>query len=88
MIRASETLAEINLSGNPITGSRYEDGVKRYGVEEYDCGTTGFAAFLDALRSCEVSKLSISDCDIGPNAPWQQGVCRNSCFLVEIAAIV
>ena len=62
----STGLSEVRLDGNPITGSTYERGIKRYGVEEYDCDPSGFVALLEAMKSSAVSKLSIADCDIGP----------------------
>jgi hypothetical protein len=59
-------MTDIRLDGNPITGSKYRDGEKAEGVEEYDCDMSGFVALLDATKSSAVSKLSIADCAIGP----------------------
>ena len=63
-IAVNPAIIEIRLDSNPITGTKYYGDSKM--VEEYDCDPTAFVALLEAMKSSAMSKLSISDCDIGP----------------------
>ena len=82
-ISAMAGMTEVRLDGNPITGSRYgEYGKERSGVEEYDCDPSGLVALLEAMKSSAVTKLDISDCDIGP-----KGLMTSATLISAIAGI-
>ena len=60
----AQGVTRVDLSGNLVSGSKYEDDDKRYGVETYDTDVSG----IEALGAIKVTSLIMRSCELGPKA--------------------
>jgi Ran GTPase-activating protein (RanGAP) involved in mRNA processing and transport len=61
--RAMAAVTDVDMSGNPITGSEWNDDTEEM---EYDLDLSGVSMLFPAMT--RIIKLNVSECDLGPSS--------------------
>ena len=78
----AQGVTRVDLSDNPISGSKYEDDDSDGEIEEYDTDVSG----IEALGAIKISFLIMRSCELGPKAITALSSTLSNVAVVDILA--